>query len=124
MKTKILIEKQLQKKTNKELVETIIAAKKNKAWFNVAEIISGSRRKRININLEEINEQAKDGEVIVIPGKVLSLGEVNKKIKIIALDFSEKAKEKLLKSKNEVSSILEEIKKNPEAKDVKILKWR
>lgn len=122
MKTKILIEKQLQKKTNKELVETIIAAKKNKAWFNVAEIISGSRRKRININLEEINEQAKDGEVIVIPGKVLSLGEVNKKIKIIALDFSEKAKEKLLKSKNEVSSILEEIKKNPEAKDVKILK--
>ena len=121
-KSKTKIEKQMQKKNSTELVKTIIAAKKNKAWIKVAEILSGPRRKRMDINLEEINEKTKEGESILVPGKVLSQGEIGKKIKIIALNFSDKAKEKLLKSKCEVSSILEEIKKNPAGKGIKILK--
>ena len=48
--------------------------------------------------------------------------ELNKKIKVFALSFSEKAREKLLNFKCEVSNILEEIKKNPEAKGVRIIK--
>jgi large subunit ribosomal protein L18e len=120
-KSNTRIEKQLEKKTNQELVETIIAAKKKEAWKNVAEILSSSRRTRINLNLEEIDKKAKEGEHIVVPGKVLSQGEVDKKIKISAFSFSEKAKEKLLKSKIEISNILDEIKKNPSAKGIKIL---
>ena len=122
MKSKTKIERQLKKKTNKELVETIIAAKKNKEWFKVSEILSGPSRKRINMNIEDIDKKTKEGEVVVIPGKVLSQGEIDKKIRIIATGFSERAREKLLKSKCEVLNILEEIKKNPGAKGVKILK--
>ncbi len=122
MKTKSKIEKQLQRKTNSILVETIIACKKNKAWFKVAEILSGPRRNRININLEGLNEKIKDEKIAVVPGKILSQGELDKKIKIVALGFSEKAKEKIKKFGNETLTILEEIKKNPEAKGVKILK--
>ena len=122
MKTKTLIEKQLKRKKNIELVKTIIAAKKNDGWLKIAGILSGPRGKRIDMNLEEINIKTEDRETIVIPGKVLSQGEINKKVKVIALSFSEKAKEKLLKAKCEVSSILEEINKNPQAKDVRILK--
>ena len=59
---------------------------------------------------------------MVVPGKVLSMGELNKKVKVIALSFSSGAKEKLLKSKHEISTLLEEVKKNPEAKGVNILK--
>ena len=55
MKSKTKIEKQMQKKTSSRLVETIIAAKKNKAWNRVAESLSGPRRKRMNLNLNEIN---------------------------------------------------------------------
>src|SRR3989344_5306582 len=122
MKSKTKIEKQIIRKTNTELVKTIISAKKNDNWLKVAEILSSPRRKKVNINIEKINKFDKDGEKIAIPGKVLSTGEVDKKIKIIALEFSEKAKEKLLKAKCEVSNILEEIKKNPEAVGIKILK--
>ncbi len=122
MKTKTKIEKQLERKTNSQLVKTIIAAKKNERWQGVASIISSPRRQRINLNIEQIDKQSKEGEIILIPGKVLSQGEMNKKIKIIALEFSEKAKEKLLKSKCEVSYIIEEIKKNPNAKEIKLLK--
>lgn len=121
MKSKTLIEKQLKKKSNSELVETIIAAKKKKAWIGVAAILAGSRKKQVNANLNELNK-VKEGEVIVVPGKVLSQGNVDKKLKVVALGFSEKAKEKLLKSKSELSDILKEIKSNPEAKGIKILK--
>jgi len=122
MKSKTKIEKQMKKKTNALLVKTIISAKKNNKWLDVAEILSGPRKKWININLEEIDKKTQDGEKVVIPGKVLSQGEMTKKIKIVALDFSEKAREKLLKSKREILNIIEEIQKNPEAKGIKILK--
>ena len=122
MKSKTKIEKQIQRKTNTELVKTIIASKKKENWIEVAEIISGPRRKRANVNLDEINKKAKKGETIVVPGKVLSQGEIDKKIRVVALSFSEKAKEKLLKSKCEISNIIEEIKKNPQAKNIKVLK--
>lgn len=122
MKSKTKIEQQLRKKTNQDLVETIIAAKKKKAWQEVAALLSSPRVKKINVNLEKINKEAKVGETIVIPGKVLSEGELDKKIKIVAFDFSEKAKEKISNAKGEMSMIIEEIKKNPEAKGVKIIK--
>ena len=122
VKTKSKIEKQLQKKRNPELVETVIAGKKKENWKEVVGIIVGSRKNWVKINLDKIDEKSQEGGVIVVPGKVLSQGEVNKKLKIAALGFSEKAKEKLLNAGCEVSTILEEIKKNPEAKGVKIIK--
>jgi len=121
MKTKTKIGKQIQKKSSKELVETIIAAKKKDKWLKVAGILSGPRRKAVSLNLGEINESSKDGETIIVPGKVLSQGEISKKVKIVALSFSEKAKEKLLKSKIPSSNIIEEIKKNPDIKKSRIL---
>ena len=122
MKTKTKIDEQLKRKNNSELVDTIIAAKKKKAWLEIAAILSSPRVKKINVNLDKINEKAKDGELIVVPGKVLSEGELNKKVKIIAFSFSEKAKEKILNSHGEILNIMDEIKKNPDAKGVKIIK--
>ncbi len=124
MKTKTKISKQVQRKSNKELVETIIAAKKKDKWLKVARILSGPRRKAVSLNLEQINETSKDGETLIIPGKVLSQGEISKKVKIVALSFSEKTKEKLLKSNIHSSSIIEEIKKNPDLKKGRILKGK
>lgn len=121
-KSKTKISKQAEKKTNSELVETILLAKKNSAWLEVAALLSGPRRKRKSLNLSELNKLVDKEKIIVVPGKVLSEGDFDKKAKIIALNFSEKAKEKLLNAKCEVSSILEEIKSNPSAKDVRVLK--
>ncbi len=121
MKSKTKIEKQLQRKDSVELIKTIISAKKNKFWIKIAEILSGPRKNRINLNLNEINKKVEEEDIVVIPGKVLSQGGVNKKIKIVALNFSGKAKEKLLQSECEILSIIEEIKKNPVGKGVKIL---
>jgi len=121
MKSKTKIEKQTKKKTSSDLVETIRTAKKNEKWLKVAGLLSTPRRERAQINLDEIDKNSKEGDIMVIPGKVLSQGELNKKIKIVALGFSESAKEKILKSKCEAIYILEEIKKNPKANGIKVL---
>lgn len=124
MKSKTLIEKQLKRKSNSELVETVISAKKNSAWNEIAGILSGSRRKRIEANLDDLNSVNSKEKIILVPGKVLSQGEMDKKIKVVALSFSEKAKEKLIKAGCEISNILEEIKLNPSAKGIDILKGK
>ena len=81
--------------------------------------MTGSRRQRANINLSKIDSEAQDGDVIVVPGKVLSLGEQTKKYKVAAISFSSGAEEKL---KDNAVLLLDEIKSNPEAKGIKILK--
>ena len=120
MKSKTLIEKQVKKKNDKELVETVVAAKKNPKWFRVAEILASPRKNHLEVNLDDLEKNAKE-KIVVVSGKVLSQGEIKKKCKVVAFKFSEKAKEKLIKAGCEVGSILEEIKKNPEAKEVQIL---
>lgn len=123
MKSKTKIENQSQKKNNPMLVETIRAAKKtgNELWVQVAGILVGPRRSHVAVNLDQIEKQTKEGDSVVVPGKVLSQGEISKKIAIIAFNFSEKSREKLLKTKSQAVVMLEEIKKNPGAKGLKII---
>lgn len=122
MKSKTLIEYQLKRKTNNNLVETIVNAKKNDSWLGIASVLVGPRRKRMDMNLSQIDTQAKTGETVVVPGKVLSGGEVSKKFKVVAVSFSAKAEEKLKKAGCEAILISQEIEKNKDAKGVKILK--
>jgi large subunit ribosomal protein L18e len=121
MKSKTKINKQLRKKRNPFLVDTIIDTRKNDKWMRVSEILSSPRKNKLEKNLDTINKESKEGDTIVIPGKVLSVGELNKKIKVVAFSFSENAKNKILKSGGKISTIVEEIKKNPKAEGVKIL---
>ena len=123
VKSKTKIEKQSWKKGNPLLVETIRAAKKTGSalWLQVAGILSGPRRNKIETNLNEIENATKEGDSVVVAGKVLSQGEISKKIAVIAFGFSEKAREKLLKTKSHATAMLEEIKKNPRANGIRIL---
>lgn len=118
MKSKTKIEGQTRRKTDFSLVETIRLAKKNGAWQEVAGLLSTPRRKRTNMNLDALGSV--DGDVIV-SGKVLSQGEAPKK-KIVAFQFSARAKEKILKAGGSAVFMSDEIKKNPEMKGLILLR--
>lgn len=122
MISKTKIGKRIGNKNDFVVVETILAAKKNKSWNKIAQLISGSKKKYSSVNLKEIDKKSKEGDTIVVPGKVLASGNLSKKIRICAMNFSESAKEKLKDSKTEGVMIIEEIKKNPNAEEVKILR--
>ena len=55
----------------RELIE-ILKNKKEKIWKDLAVRISKSKKNRPTVNLSRINRYAKSGEIIIVPGKVLS----------------------------------------------------
>jgi large subunit ribosomal protein L18e len=122
MKSKTLIDNQASRKMNPDLVESIITAKKNEAWLLVASLLSYPKRKQINKNLDEIDKESKEGDTVIVPGKVLGNGNLSKKIRIAAIAFSEQAREKLKSKKCEIVSIKEEIKINPKANGIKVIR--
>ena len=122
--SKTKIKNRLQGKTNPSTMKVITLAKNQKAWLSFAKIVAGPTRNYVSINLEDLNEKVSAGDIAVIPGKILSLGNLEKKAKLCALSFSKSAIEKLKKAKIEFCLVDEEIKKNPDAKGVKIIQHR
>ncbi|MBU2639502.1 MAG: 50S ribosomal protein L18e [Nanoarchaeota archaeon] len=92
--------------------------KKVKLWIRVAKDLSKSTRIRRAVNLYKIDKFTKEGETALVPGKVLSVGELNKQINVAAYQFSEAAKSKL---GNRAITLQSLIKNNPEGKKVRII---
>ncbi len=64
-------------------------------WKEVATILKGARRARPEANLARINRVVNDGDVIVVPGKLLGSGALeHKNVTIGALAWSESVAEK------------------------------
>ncbi len=118
MISKTQIDKKMKRKTNPNLVETIFIAKKNNL-LDLAKELAKPTKQQIKINLNKLNE-LKENNIMVV-GKVLGEGNIEKKIKISALSFSESAKEKLKKASCEIKTIQKEIKDNVKLKGVKII---
>jgi len=109
--------------TNPELQKEILRLRSKKAaiWRRVAEDLKRPTRTRRRVNLSRINRHVKDGEVIVVPGKVLAAGKLEKKIKIAAWQFSNAAKEKIIAAGGKIFSLTELADQNPKGSGVKII---
>ncbi|MDD5191794.1 MAG: uL15 family ribosomal protein [Candidatus Nanoarchaeia archaeon] len=116
--SKTRINERRKRKTNSELVETIGLAQKNNL-SELARKLSAPRRLQGRINLDNLNKIKEDK--IMIVGKVLGLGDINKKITISALGFSGSAVEKLKKKGCEIKTIKQEIERNKKLEGVKII---
>lgn len=95
--------------------------KKHTGWNKVAQRLSGATRLIPGLNLNEIDSRMKEGDTVVITGKVLGVGTLTKKGKICALSFSASALAKLQKAKCATATLAQEIKANPNAQGVVIL---
>jgi len=114
-------------KSNIQLIKLIEELKKQsslesvKIWKRIAKDLESSSRRRATVNLYKINQHTKADETIIVPGKVLSVGEIDHKVNIAAYNFSEQAKEKIIKAQGKVLSIYELLKQNPKGKGVRII---
>jgi large subunit ribosomal protein L18e len=115
------------KKTNPILVKLIqelkINANKNNAeiWKDIALRLEKPLNNWPVVNLNRINKYLHDNETALIPGKVLSTGNLNKKISIAAWSFSEKSIEKIKKAGGNCMTIEELMKNNPKGKEIRIM---
>ncbi len=116
-----------EKKANLELQRLIEALRHTSSkegvgiWKSIATTLAGSTKKRPVVNISRINRYAKENEIVVIPGKVLASGELNKVVHVAAYQYSAEARLKIEQSKGKALTLLELIEKNPKGKDVRIL---
>jgi large subunit ribosomal protein L18e len=90
-------------------------------WRDVAERLSKPRRKRIAVNISKLNRYTKENEEVLVPGKVLGAGSIDHPVTVAALDFSDKARLKILTAKGKCLSIPELTEINPKGSNVKII---
>jgi len=113
--------------TNPELISTARLlrkkARENSApiWRDVADRLSSCRRRRVTINIGRLNRHVKDGETVVVPGKVLGAGALDHAVFVAAFAFSEEAEAKILRAKGKCFSISELAEANPSGSNVRIL---
>ncbi len=96
-------------------------ARQSRFWKRIAEDIEKPSRQRREVNVYKIDKYTQEGETVVVPGKVLSVGELSKKVTVAALNFSQQAKEKIIQAKGKTITIHELLQQNPEGKNVRIL---
>ncbi|MEM1515000.1 MAG: 50S ribosomal protein L18e [Candidatus Bathyarchaeia archaeon] len=113
--------------TNPNLMELIRLLRKvsnqykARIWRALADHISRSHSRRITVNISRLNRYTREGDIIVVPGKVLGAGILDHAVTIAALAFSKQAQEKILMAKGKCISIQELIKLNPKGSNVKII---
>jgi large subunit ribosomal protein L18e len=89
------------RKTNEDLISIIkelklLSYKTDKSiWKSIASTLEKPTRRKKIVNVSRINRFSKDGELIIVPGKVLSSGSLNRKITVAAFSFSKQAIKKI-----------------------------
>lgn len=96
------------------------AKHKVRIWKRVANDLERSTRIRREVPISRINKYTKPNDVIVIPGKVLSNGDLNHKITVGAWKYSQQAFQKINKS-GKALTIGELVKLHSNGKNIKII---
>ena len=89
-------------------------------WKRLAEDLEKPTRQRRIVNLYKINKHTKDNETVVVPGKVLAVGELDHNVTVAAFTFSGAALDKINK-KGKAISINELIQEDPKGKRIRIM---
>tara|TARA_Y100000310_G_C20661634_1_gene805120 strand:- start:1994 stop:2356 length:363 start_codon:yes stop_codon:yes gene_type:complete len=89
-------------------------------WRRIANDLNKPSRQRREVNVYKIDKSAREGETVIVPGKVLSVGELTKPLEVAALSFSEGAFKKI-NAKGKTLTISELLEKNPKGSKVRIV---
>jgi large subunit ribosomal protein L18e len=89
-------------------------------WTRIAEDLEKPTRARRIVNIFKIDMYAKEGDIVIVPGKVLGEGDLTKKVTVAAFAFSDEARAKITKS-GKALTIPELVKQNPKGQKVRIL---
>ncbi|MEM2956128.1 MAG: 50S ribosomal protein L18e [Candidatus Pacearchaeota archaeon] len=114
------LKEKIRRKSNPQKIRIInFLRKQSPFWLKVSEYLAKPKRISIKVNISKIDKVAKPNSIIVVPGKVLSEGELTKPITIAAFSFSEKARQKLKTAK--IVSLEELAKENKKGEGIMLL---
>ena len=90
-------------------------------WRDLARRLEKSTRSQTEVNLSRINRHTSDDEIVLVPGKVLGSGALDHKVQVAALDFSQKAEDKITSAGGKCLDITLLMEENPTGSGVKII---
>lgn len=108
--------------TRLKIIVEELSKKKENVWKDLALRLSKPRKNISSINISRISRYAKEKESIVVPGKVLGDGSIDKKIFIGALSFSREAERKITMAGGKCMTIEEIVKENPRGTNLRIFR--
>ena len=89
-------------------------------WKRIASDLERSTRQRRVVNVYKIAKNTADNDYVIVPGKVLGVGEIDHKVTVAALAFSDEAREKI-GVLGKALTIDELMRENPAGKKIRIL---
>jgi len=78
-----------------ETIKMLRANKKAKLFAKLAKMLAVPRRKRAAVNVRKIAQCTKANSTAVIPGKVLSYGQLAHPVDVVALSFTQESLNKI-----------------------------
>ena len=90
-------------------------------WSDVADRLEKPRSTHAEVNLGRIERYANPEETVVVPGKVLGSGVLQKEVNVAAVDFSGTAQTKI-EQVGDTMKLEEAIEQNPDATNVRVIR--
>jgi large subunit ribosomal protein L18e len=90
-------------------------------WSDIADRLEKPRRTHAEVNLGRIERYAQDGETVVVPGKVLGSGVLQKEVTVAAVDFSGTAQTKI-EQVGDTMKLEEAIEQNRDGSNVRVIR--
>ncbi len=122
------IDMKKMKKTDPNLMGLIselkTVARENDApiWRDVARRLEGPARNWAEVNVSKVSKYAEENDTIVIPGKLLGAGDIDKKVTIATYRASKSAVKKVESAGGKVIGMLELAGSNPKGSGVRIMR--
>jgi large subunit ribosomal protein L18e len=90
-------------------------------WQDVADRLEKPRRTHAEVNLGRIERYAQEDETVVVPGKVLGSGVLQKNVTVAAVDFSTTAQKKI-EQVGDTVGLEQLVEQNPEGSNVRVIR--
>ncbi|ADB61427.1 ribosomal protein L15 [Haloterrigena turkmenica DSM 5511] len=117
----------MSSKTNPRLNDLIAELKSTSretdadVWRDVADRLEKPRRTHAEVNLGRIERYAREEETVVVPGKVLGSGALQKSVTVAAVNFSSSAETKI-EQVGESVPLEQALEANPEGSNVRVIR--
>ncbi len=119
-----MIETRASDPNTRALINTLtrVSSKNDvRIWKRVAELVARPSRKRATVNIGKIERHTKDGDIVVVPGKVLGSGTLTHKVTVAALNASTTARSMIITAGGSLITIDELISQIPSGTGVRII---
>jgi large subunit ribosomal protein L18e len=118
----------LEEKTNPHLVDTVLALKQASreheapVWRAVAEQLEKPSRVHPDVNVGELQRVAEDdASIVVVPGKVLGGGYLDRELTVAAWNFSGSAEDKIEDAGGRVLTLNDAVDDQPDGENVQVV---